>query len=76
MKAFRFYTGPAQVHEVAETLLKHRAQKVYEGTQSVYFAVPAHLPETRHDAQDFVQRVYPEAGFQVEAPLHVEWQFP
>lgn len=75
MKAFRCYTGPCQVHDVSEALLAAGARRTYEGTESVYFALPAHLPETRHDAQDFVRRVYPDAGFQVEAPLHVSWPF-
>jgi hypothetical protein len=75
MKAFRMYTGPVGVHEVAASLLKAGAQRTYEGTESVYFALPAGSPECQYEAQAFVQTVWPCAGFKVEAPLHVEWPF-
>jgi len=75
MKAFRVYTGPCSVKEVAAKLLAAGAQKVYEGTESVYFALPASFSETRECAGGFVSLAYPHADFDVEAPLHTEWLF-
>jgi hypothetical protein len=75
MKAFRVYTGPVAVKQVALRLSEAGAGKVYEGTQSVYFALRPGCPQTKDEAQAFVQEVFPHAGYEVEQPLHVEWPF-
>jgi hypothetical protein len=73
-KGYMTRTGPTLSDKVALRLSEAGLQRVWAGTEKVYFVLPHSRPDTTEEAQAALLEVFPDAGFKVEYTyVHAHW---